>query len=310
MISNSEYYLSIYAQLFALAAKRSDKPFTDSAILDIGAGNGLLGIFAAFCGCKNIYLNEPDPVFMKASKQLAAVLGVEVQDFITADATQLNAYPFVQKPDVIFGADVIEHIYDLEAFVKTMSLINPFMVAVFTTAANTSNVFKTRSIIRLQQRDEFLGSPNDDITGAPSHQTYLTIRKQIINQQFPDINDRDLKMLASATRGLVKQDILGFVDKWLQTGQLPERNMHPTNTCHPITGSWTERLLTTNEYRMIFEKNTFHLEVLPGFYNIHNKGLKFIFAKLLNGVIPIFGKQLAPFIFLSAMPHSKEKVQN
>lgn len=305
LINHSEYYLSIYARMFELAMERSEKPWKDCVILDIGAGNGLLGIFAGYCGCKKVYLNEPDPAFMNASKQLAALLGVEIHEFITADAAQLAKYPFIIQPDVIFGADVIEHIYDLETFVNTMSLINPFLVAVFTTAANSSNYFKTRSIERLQQRDEWQGTPPDDKTGAPSHMSYMDIRKQIIKKQFSNINDRDLHILAIATRGLIQKDIVEFVEKWLQTGKLPENKMHPTNTCHPITGSWTERLLSKHEYQKIFEANTFSLEILPGFYNTHKKGLKLIPAILLNAGIDIFGRRLAPFIFLRIVDHRK-----
>ena len=112
-------------------------------------------------------------------------------------------------------------------------------------------------------------------------------------------------MLATRTRGLKKDDIELVVENYLNKNQLPEILNHPTNTCDPITGSWTERLLSIKEYKALFDKENFSIEIKKGFYNQWQKGIKNLVAKILNRCILILGKKgivISPFIFLQIKP--------
>ena len=76
---------------------------------------------------------------------------------------------------------------------------------------------------------------------------------------------------------------------------------HPTNTCDPITGSWTERLLTVKEYQSIYSKAGFALNVYNGFYNEWQEGKKGSVLKLLNKTTRLLGMQgrfLSSYIIL------------
>ena len=71
-----------------------------------------------------------------------------------------------------------------------------------------------------------------------------------------------------------------------------------TNTCNPLNGSWTERLLPLEKYRTLFADAGFTTKFYPGFYNQFEKG-RFNFAKkMLNKVITIMGSKISPYIVI------------
>jgi hypothetical protein len=150
--------------------------------------------------------------------------------------------------------------------------------------------------------DEYSGSnplhaqPGDRFAGLP----FRDIRRSIIQEQFSTIPTEQLNKLVTATRGLNKADLLRATEICLQTGTLPVPQ-HASNTCDPITGSWTERLLTIAEYKAMYYKAGFGLEVHNGFYNQWQKGAKAISLRVLNTVINLSsnaGSKLTPFIIL------------
>jgi hypothetical protein len=83
---------------------------------------------------------------------------------------------------------------------------------------------------------------------------------------------------------------------------LPNQPLDKFNTCHPETGSWTERILSINDYKSTFQSCGFVLTVNSGFYNEHKKGLKKIMFQGINLLVTIFGMRFAPFIILSGKP--------
>ena len=114
-----------------------------------------------------------------------------------------------------------------------------------------------------------------------------------------------MNKLAKATRGLIKVDIEKAVEDYIKTKNLPTPPHHPKNTCDPITGSWTERLLTEKEYESIYNQAGFELKTYNGFYNQWQPGAKGFALKLANKTIALLGKQgniITPFITLVGYP--------
>ena len=303
LLNNQQYYLRIYAHVLDKLFENINKPKEEMVLIDYGAGNGLLGMFAKHCGVATVYLNDQSALFVEASMQLAKVLEINIDGFITGDCIELEKYfEHKTKPDAIAGTDVIEHIYNLDEFFIRIAKLNPEMVTVFTTASVTSNPFKTKQLMRLQYNDEFYGSnpdhamPGDVYAGLP----FIETRKKIILEQYPAMKKEALESLAFSTRGMNKHDLLIAAGKFIQEGFLPSPP-HPTNTCDPVTGSWTERLLTIKEYDQMYKRAGFELKVYNGFYNQWQAGAKSIVLNLLNKIIFLGGKRgdfIAPFITL------------
>ncbi len=300
LLGHRNYYLDMYVAVLEKLLMQCHKPVAEICVIDTGAGNGVLSLFASYCGFKSVLLNEIDPHFVEAARQLSHQLQIPINAYFTGDLIDCQDPIRQWQPDAIIGTDMIEHIYDPCLFFNAIRNINPKMASVFTTGSNPANPFKVFRLKQLQKKDEWEGGQPADILlfGHESHPAYFIWRKKLIREYADSLSEADTKMLALGTRGRKWTDIQPVVDTYLQNGKEPVAD-HSNNTCHPITGSWTERLLPFSFYRDIYSRNGFELKIDPGFYNVHKKGLKSMFRKALNRSARIFGIRIAPFIFLS-----------
>lgn len=301
LIQHLPYYLAIYEDVLQRVQANCKQPVDQLKIVDIGAGNGLLGLFARYCGFEQVYINDTDKKFIDASVQLALQLNIAIDGFITGDIAAVEAVMQHIKPDAFIGTDVIEHIYDLHEFFETICRINPLACTVFTTASNPENYFKIRQLKKLQLRDEFEGGSPDDflLFGEKAHEPFFKIRRQIVYRELEQKDENTAQQLATLTRGLHEADITRLVHAFNRTGNLPAAATHPTNTCNPLTGSWTERILSIEAYKSIYQKHGMRLSVGNGFYNSYKPGIKGIINKILNFAVRSTGSYFAPYIILT-----------
>ena len=300
LLEHKKYYLIIYANVLHKLILHSSKNKTDILLIDFGAGNGLLGIFAKFCGFKKVFINDIDAKFINASEKLAVQLGIKMDGYITGDITAVQTYFKNEIPDAIAGTDVIEHIYNLEHFFASIQQINQSMVTVFTTASNPENYFKVRMLKKLQLKDELKGGTPDDnaLFGEYPLEPFIKIREQIIRKHADNLSDTSIMDLAKATRGKNEEDIIAVVEQYTISGKLPAPPADDTNTCNPLNGSWTERILSLKEYVTLYKSAGFKPKFYNGFYNEYEGGFKKYFKKILNLGISILGKKISPYIVI------------
>ncbi len=300
LLQYRRFYLTIYARLLTLLLKHTPQRKETLVIVDYGAGNGLLGLFAKHCGFAEVYINDINEKFVKAAERTAALLGISINGFITGGIKEVAVVLCTKPPHAIISTDVIEHIYDLNIFFEELQQLNPAMTTVFTTAANAANPFKVWQLKKLQVNDEYKGGLPGDyaLFGEAPIEPFKISREKIITASFPSLTAEEITTLAVHTRGLNKEDIIIAGQQYLKYKTLPPLLQHPTNTCEPFSGSWTEHLLTIGNYRSIYAKAGFHLQVYPGFYNQYSPGSKSWLMKGANFGVKIFGKKLSPFIFL------------
>jgi hypothetical protein len=292
--STLDYTLHIYADLLHQTINQTAINKSECHLIDYGAGNGLLGLFAKYAGFKAVMINERDPEFLSFSKKLAAIHHIDIDYFSCHDLLE-DANIFLDfKPDAIVATDVIEHIYDLDLFFERCKWLNPNLVSGFTTASNPMHPIKSRKLMSLQRKDEYTGNSGP----FEPHLPFFEIRQSIINALLPSLDQHSLYEWTKRTRGLHRNDIELAVIHWKKTGNMPLTIQHPTNTCHPETGSWTERLLPISVYQSIAEKSGFQCCVQPGYYNVYHTYIKKIISHTLNKAIQLTGKRWAPFLFL------------
>jgi len=141
LITHKEYFLHIYASVLNQLLNSINKPKEQIAMVDYGAGNGLLGLFAKYCGFNNVTLIDISPEFHHSQKMLSKKINILPDSLLCGDVDLLKKEMKV-PPDVIVGTDVIEHIYDLDSFLSTLRLLSEKPVIVFTTASNEKNWLK------------------------------------------------------------------------------------------------------------------------------------------------------------------------
>jgi len=227
LIRHKIYYLNIYATVLELAIQHSQKSIEEISLIDYGSGNGLLGMFAKYCGCKKVFLCDTAINFIEASKNTAAKLQLQVDGFIHGGTDDFknnfpedkNNFP-EEKIDCTIGTDVIEHIYNLSHFFSSLKQLNSQMVTVFTTASNPKNFLKLRKLIAMQLHDELEGGhPSDfELAGEESHLPYLQMRKNIIETMLPGLPENIILKLAQLTRGKIKDDIEAEVQRYHTLG--------------------------------------------------------------------------------------------
>ena len=299
LLQHTKYYLSIYAEVLEKLLAHSSNKKSEIVLIDYGCGNGLLGMFAKFCGFKKVFLNDIDETFIDAAKALSAQLNLDMDGYLIGGVDQLCTQLKDERINAITGTDVIEHIYDLEKFFEAIHEMNPAMVSVFTTASNPSNYFKVRQLKKLQLKDELEGgSPNDSVLfGSEALEPFLTLRERIIRQRPANLNEPEILALARATRGKSESDIIAAIADYRTSGKMPQA-AEGTNTCNPLNGSWTERILSLDTYKSLYANAGFTCRFYAGFYNDTGKGVGAFVKKLLNAAISTMGKKISPYIVI------------
>lgn len=259
LLAHREYYLRIYADLLVGLSP-------DGGLIDFGCGNGLLGFFARHCGFEKVALVDVDEHFLEAAEALGRGLGLDAA--VTRELPR-EGYRY------LVGTDVVEHIYDLTGF---MHEAHGLERVTLTTSANPQNWVKARQIKKIQRIDEYVGTPPSAANRWVAVRPFLQQRMEIVRAAGgPDY-------LAELTRGMRNDDIIKAVRHYAATGELPPMPPHPTNTCDPETGSWTERLLNPKEYRRFFAEGGFTLKIRYGAYNAYEGGAKARALKVINAL--------------------------
>jgi 2-polyprenyl-3-methyl-5-hydroxy-6-metoxy-1,4-benzoquinol methylase len=300
LINHGSYFMTIYAKVLEKGVANAQKKVADIQLLDYGAGVGLLGIFASYCGFKKVSINEMDAVFLAAAKKLSDHFNRKEIVFIPGSLASDFDSALWGKPDLLVATDVIEHLYDLDDFVSSCVYMNRNMSMVFTTGSNPANFWKVSRLRKLQWRDEWEGNSveNEDMLAGYGHEAYRSMRKKIIQSFDSSLTINEVEHLVDKTRGLIKKDIHDAVTHYVKYGHLQKTTDDSYNTCNPETGSWTERVLSFEAYDLIFNKHHLSARYESGFYNTDKKGLKKAIALFANLFLPIFGKRIAPFIFI------------
>lgn len=304
ILNHSSYYMHIYTQVLSVLLRYANMKKDTVILLDYGAGNGLLGIFAKFCGFKKVYVNDVSLEFTEAAAMLAKKLDIAIDGFITGDIdTVADYFTEKEKPNAVAGTDVIEHVYNLDHLLKGLNGLHKKMTTVFTTAANTHNWFKAKAIKKQQVMDEYSGGalPENKLAGSENSAAFIVTRQKIIQSSGIPFTEPEIQLLAKATRGMMKDDIITAAASFRKTQQLPIPPSHPYNTCDPITGSWAERLLTIDEYKNIYKNAGLKLYQHNGFYNEYENNLKSKILKAANLLVKITGIYLAPYILLAGI---------
>lgn len=284
LLKHKKYFLKIYSFVLANAVKCTNKNVDELSIVDFGTGNGLLAMYAKHCGFKHVYACDNYTNFIEAAKTLSRLINLEVDEWVVCNEYDL-VNKFSQKNiDVIVGTDVIEHIYDLNIFFSNIHALNSNIITSFTTGSVHDNYFKRKKLEKLMKIDEL---------------EYIEIRKNIIQNYDASLNKNQLEVLSKSTRGLKEDDIICYVKEYKKSGKLKLLEFGKYNTCDPITGNFTERILSINEYKILYNKNNFDFETISGFYNENNNIFKSIFLKCLNIFIHIFSQHYFGRIFTS-----------
>ena len=261
----------------------------NSVLVDYGGGCAFLSQFAKRIGVAKVIYVDINSESAQTAAELKRVLGIGPDVIIHGDSSDLKDWCAENNvfPDCLVSVDVIEHIYELDAFFADLLSVNPSMKMVFTTASNPFNRLKVRGLRKVMLADE---------QGRGEEKGFYAQRLEYIRQWFPQLTENELEYWARNTRGLVFDDIEKAVAE-----KRPNTAIDRYNTCDSSTGSWTERVLPLSDYKRLFSKYKRILCVENGFYDTNRTQSQKALRTIINGIIRVFphlGRCFAPFIIL------------
>lgn len=137
-IDHYSYYMCYYSQLFHKAFRNLNKPITESILIDYGGGCGILSLLAKEIGFKTVVYNDFNHKSFIDAQIISRSLGITIDYYIYGDVEEfireINFHKI--KPDLICSFDVLEHIYDLEFWIRALLNIENKFSLFFMTGAN------------------------------------------------------------------------------------------------------------------------------------------------------------------------------
>jgi hypothetical protein len=279
----------------------------DAVLADYGGGTGILSFLARESGVGTLVYNDIYDLTCRDVRLVAQALELPLQHVVCGDIDALVTYlgDHALSLDAIVSAEVIEHVYDIEAFLaKHARLGGRALRVVHATGANAANPLIHRRIRRIHRQAEFTGRSKEwGWKERDANESFLACRRRIVAEHAGALRPEDVDQLAAATRGLRQDDILRVVEQFRRDGRISYRPAHPTNTCDPYTGNWAERLMDPAELVQILRRAGFRAEMRIGYWGCSGPAYRRLAAYVLNAFLRLTGRRAlwaAPYYVLLA----------
>lgn len=295
-LSNPSSNFGLYSDLLYLCFDKQDRSLlTSMTLIDYGGGSGLFSMLAKSLGIGTVIYNDIYDVSCRDVKIIADAIGCPIDVIVCGEINDVIYYLNENKlkVDCMCSFDVIEHIYDINEYLRKCNEIPMAefgLRLVFGSGANGKNPFINHKL----RRKHFI-SENIDREKKFGHKerdtlkSFVTIRKEIIRNYTEflqkEIPEEVINKLAINTRGLRKEDIEIEVKRLVEQNELTIKPKDKTNTCDPFTGNWDEHIMDPKELALVLKECGFHVEILPGLWRGSNRLLIRLVKLILNSFI-------------------------
>ncbi|WP_196889272.1 hypothetical protein [Aureivirga sp. CE67] len=290
-----DFYMFSYRQLLQKVLSGLNKSIDETVFVDYGGGCGMLSYLAKEIGFKEVVYNDIYDVSVADVRVISHKIDLPLTSYIHGDIDAflkgINAENI--KPNVICSFDVLEHIYDVFEWMEKIATIDSDFFICSMTSANHMNPLTRKRLSKLHHISEYVGFGK--VEGQKEmdlNTSYLAERKRIISKKYPEISEQNLETLAKETRGLYEPLIYDVVEKYLKTNQIDYKMEHPTNTCDPYTGNWTENMIDLKKFTSFIEKDLgYEVRLTNSKYGFSTNAILNIPKKIINTMIQMSGKE-------------------
>jgi hypothetical protein len=290
------------AHILYQGIKLCNKPLEQINAIDYGAGLGTLFMLGGLLGCRRFDYNDHLPEWQPTAQAVCNAIHSNITHYNIGDIGQVTGYANQHNftYDLVVSRNVIEHVYDLELYFKTLYRHNSKIVTFNTTTANYHN-------------------PAMHLYHMYIH--YKTEKKYFFNSRFAEIKKRNpqldnngLKKLTRVTRGLGQADFDHAMERYQQHQPLALKKGLGTNTCDWLTGVWSEHLLSKSAYQNIAANSNCSVRFTAGYWDTHyNYKIANCIAACFNGIIKLLGTKkgvwLSPFVNVATYPQNSTLLQ-
>lgn len=276
------------AHIIYQSVKKSGKAISELTFIDYGAGLGTMYMLAGMLGFKRVAYNDYLPDWRDAAMAVSKAMRIHIDDFITGDIDDVlrHADEHNVRFDIVASRNVIEHIYNLSNYYKSIHQHNPQAIIFSTTTANFHNPAMWLKHYLLHKKID--------------SKYYLPHRKELIQKQWPEASVQQVNDLANKTRGKAGNDFSNAVNDYKSGNSITPVPFLYSNTCHAETGYWCEHIIKQNDYAVIIRKAGFKMDFTAGYWDTHyGSTVMNLLGKTLNNVVGLPGNAgcfFAPFV--------------
>ena len=255
-------------------------------VLDAGCGTGFHSLAAVGLGAGHVHSIDVIPSSVKICRGVMDFLDI---DNVSTELMDVNDMTFDDNFfDVVYSVEAISHYKYLLPFLKeTKRVLKPGGILYIKDANNAQNrQIRNYTISKWHVRDSGVSnilpdknsdsSDNTDFTKSRwkpdktidgshdgfgnKYKPYNEVRKEMIADKYPNLDNEKISLLAEATRGYWGNDIYNAVDNFIKTSELPKRI--DFNFCRePKDGQYCERLYYPYELKKQIEDFGFKVKV-------------------------------------------------
>jgi 2-polyprenyl-3-methyl-5-hydroxy-6-metoxy-1,4-benzoquinol methylase len=300
------YFTTIYEFLLQKLSARTGKAIAELTVLDFGGGIGLFSAYLKFRGVKTVYYLDHYEAAYNDAQTLLNRLG------FPADAYILGSFPDFDLPiDGMLSTDVWEHVYDTQSWQDDVVQRYPNLVQLHATGANPYHFSIASKLKAVHYANEYTDRPVPvGAKSTDSYRAYFSLRLAYIQSRCPDLQSDDLQFLAKQTRGLIYEDIDKALASYFKENSLGYAPSHPSNTCNPQTGNWSERLYDRKEMQSLAQNVGWQIALHTISYNPSpNKLWKkpvVVFMTWWGKLLPRLAPYFLPILVWEFFPKTKK----
>ncbi len=215
-------------------------------ILDAGCGFGAVSIILALMGARKVWGVDISARMLDTFNKIIHSYGLD--DRIETHQTSVTDTGIPSgSVDMVLSNEAISHYDDVDGFLREAArVLVPGGVVIIADGNNGSNPW----IARLTQQvwDRFENGPAGEVHGHRVTEPYVQMRKRMIQSMAPDLPLDIVEQLAQVTFGMVEVQIAEAVQKYRQTGIMPNSRFAPGKVPrNPESGAYIERLFKPAE---------------------------------------------------------------
>jgi len=186
--------------------------------------------------------------------------------------------------DVILALDVLSHCQDLGEMVdEIIRLGRPDGMVYILDGNNGLKLGETSGVVRIQEIAERgpLEEAKREGRCIGFDKTYIEMRREIIESEFPDLDESSVEEMAARTAGLYGEQIQEGVKSLLNGADVEDLKTPYPDVCvvkplyrHPLNGMWPEIAFSPYKLRDFLKSRGIAVRLIPYRHNVLSGGFK------------------------------------